>query len=27
VENMRAKLGVNTRAAIVASGFRLGYLD
>ena len=26
VENMRAKLGVNTRAAIVASGFRLGYL-
>jgi DNA-binding CsgD family transcriptional regulator len=27
VENMRAKLGVNTRAAIVANGFRLGYLD
>jgi DNA-binding CsgD family transcriptional regulator len=27
VENMRAKLGVTTRAAIVASGFRLGYLD
>ena len=27
VENMRAKLGVNTRAAIVASGFRLGYLN
>ncbi len=26
VENMRSKLGVNTRAAIVASGFRLGYL-
>lgn len=26
VENMRAKLGVNTRAAIVANGFRLGYL-
>ncbi|RLA48964.1 MAG: hypothetical protein DRR04_11740 [Gammaproteobacteria bacterium] len=27
VENMRAKLGVNTRAAIVANGFRFGYLD
>lgn len=27
VENMRAKLGVNTRAALVAGGFRLGYLD
>ena len=27
VENMRAKLGANTRAAIVANGFRLGYLD
>jgi DNA-binding CsgD family transcriptional regulator len=27
VENMRNKLGVNTRAAVVAEGFRLGYLD
>ncbi len=27
VEKMRTKLGVNTRAALVASGFRLGYLD
>jgi DNA-binding CsgD family transcriptional regulator len=27
VENMRGKLGVKTRAAIVASGFRLGYLS
>ena len=26
VENMRSKLGANTRAAIVAKGFRLGYL-
>jgi DNA-binding CsgD family transcriptional regulator len=26
VENMRGKLGVKTRAAIVASGFRRGYL-
>jgi len=27
VEKMRSKLGVNTRAAVVAEGFRLGYLD
>jgi DNA-binding CsgD family transcriptional regulator len=27
VENMRAKLGVGTRAALVAMGFRLGYLS
>jgi DNA-binding CsgD family transcriptional regulator len=27
VENMRAKLGVGTRAALVALGFRLGYLS
>jgi len=27
VEKMRMKLGVNTRAALVAKGFRLGYLD
>ena len=27
VERMRSKLNVNTRAAIVAEGFRLGYLD
>ena len=27
VERMRSKLGVNTRAAVVAEGFRLGYLD
>jgi DNA-binding CsgD family transcriptional regulator len=27
VERMRSKLGVNTRAAAVAEGFRLGYLD
>lgn len=27
VEKMRFKLGVNTRAAIVALGFRLGYLS
>ena len=27
VENMRDKLGVNTRAAIVANGYRLGYLN
>jgi DNA-binding CsgD family transcriptional regulator len=27
VEKVRAKLGVNTRAAAVACGFRLGYLD
>ncbi|MCB1702997.1 MAG: hypothetical protein KDI14_19470 [Halioglobus sp.] len=27
VENMRCKLGANTRAAMVASGFRLGYLN
>ncbi len=27
VENMRMKLGVNTRAALVALGFRLGFLD
>ncbi len=27
VEKMRNKLGVNTRAAVVAEGFRLGYLD
>jgi DNA-binding CsgD family transcriptional regulator len=27
VEKMRTKLGVNTRAALVASGFRFGYLD
>jgi hypothetical protein len=24
---MRTKLGVNTRAALVANGFRFGYLD
>jgi DNA-binding CsgD family transcriptional regulator len=27
VERMRFKLCVNTRAAVVAEGFRLGYLD
>ena len=27
VEHMRSKLGVNTRAAVVAMGFRLGFLD
>jgi DNA-binding CsgD family transcriptional regulator len=27
VENMRTKLGVGTRAALVAVGFRLGYLS
>ena len=27
VEKMLTKLGVNTRAALVANGFRLGYLD
>ena len=27
VENMRTKLGVGTRAALVAAGFRLGYLS
>jgi DNA-binding CsgD family transcriptional regulator len=27
VEKMRSKLGVNTRAALVAEGFRIGYLD
>jgi len=27
VEKMRSKLGVTTRAAVVAEGFRLGYLD
>jgi len=27
VERMRSKLKVNTRAAVVAEGFRLGYLD
>ena len=27
VERMRSKLSVNTRAAVVAEGFRLGYLD
>lgn len=27
VERMRCKLRVNTRAAVVAEGFRLGYLD
>ena len=27
VEKMRTKLGVSTRAALVANGFRLGYLD
>jgi DNA-binding NarL/FixJ family response regulator len=27
VENMRTKLGVKTRAALVAAGFRLGYLS
>ena len=27
VEKMRDKFGVNTRAALVALGFRLGYLD
>jgi len=27
VERMLTKLGVNTRAALVANGFRLGYLD
>ncbi len=27
VEKMRVKLGVKTRAALVANGFRLGYLD
>jgi DNA-binding CsgD family transcriptional regulator len=27
VERMRSKLNVNTRAAVVAEGFRLGYLD
>ncbi len=27
VENMRIKLGVQTRAALVALGFRLGFLD
>ena len=27
VERMRNKLAVNTRAAVVAEGFRLGYLD
>ena len=27
VEKMRSKLGVSTRAAVVAAGFRLGYLD
>jgi DNA-binding CsgD family transcriptional regulator len=27
VENMRTKLGVATRAGLVALGFRLGYLD
>lgn len=27
VEKMRVKLNVNTRAAVVAEGFRLGYLD
>jgi len=27
VENMRSKLGANTRAAVVASGFRMGYLN
>lgn len=27
VENMRTKLGVPTRAALVALGFRLGFLD
>jgi DNA-binding CsgD family transcriptional regulator len=27
VEHMRHKLGVNTRAALVANGFVLGYLD
>ena len=27
VEHMRSKLGVNTRAALVALGFRLGFLD
>jgi len=27
VEKMRIKLDVNTRAALVASGFRFGYLD
>jgi DNA-binding CsgD family transcriptional regulator len=26
VERMRIKLSVNTRAAVVAEGFRLGYL-
>ena len=27
VEHMRGKLGANTRAGLVATGFRLGYLD
>jgi DNA-binding CsgD family transcriptional regulator len=27
VEKMRDKFGVSTRAALVALGFRLGYLD
>lgn len=27
VERMRSKLSVNTRAAVVAEGFRLGFLD
>jgi len=27
VERMRSKLNVNKRAAVVAEGFRLGYLD
>lgn len=27
VEKMRSKLGVNTRAAIVAKGFQMGYLN
>jgi DNA-binding CsgD family transcriptional regulator len=27
VEKMRTKLGVNTRAALVANGFRFGYLE
>ena len=27
VEKMRTKLGVNTRAAVVAKGFQLGYLN
>lgn len=27
VETMRSKFGVNTQAAVVANGFRLGYLD